>query len=166
MNESILAELKEFSDNYLEMGEFSDPTEKEMEFYQRSNTNFISAMYMPHDYQYLEVLKLVDKNDIVIDMGTGDFRLAILLSKRAKKVYALELNPELVSKALNIIKYNLPSNLIVICADWVKFPIPNDVNLIICLCNSPIMPESWHNYKRIVGLTNGIRILNKQDEKL
>jgi len=161
MSKKILANLKEFSDSYIERGEFYIPNDKELFFYQRSNTNFASAMYMPHDNQYLNVLKLVDKNDVIIDMGSGDFRFPILLTKKVKKVYALELNPELVSKVLGIIKYDLPSNLTIICADWFNFPIPNDVTTIICLCNSPEVPEEWYKYKTIIGTTQKLGYLIK-----
>jgi len=161
MSEKIILKLKEFSEQYIERAEYHLPTKSELNFYQKSNTNFTSAIYVPHDNQYSTVLNLVNKDDIVIDMGSGDFRFSIMLSKKVKKVYALELNPELVSKSLNIIKYHLPSNLTIICADWFNFPIPNDVNTIICLCNSPKIPIEWFKYKTIIATTEKIGVISK-----
>jgi len=161
MSEKLTSKLKKFSEQYIENAEFHLPNKLELDFYQRSNINFASAMYMPHENQYLKVLELVNKDDIVIDMGSGDFRFPIMLSGKVKKVYSLELNPELVSNTLNIIKYNLPSNLIIICTDWFNFPIPTDVNTITCLCNSPIIPIEWYNYKTIIATTKEIGYLTK-----
>ena len=163
MNENIIPKLRVFSEQYLKNAEYITPSKTELNYYQRSNINFASAMYIPHDNQYLDVLGMVNKNDVVIDMGSGDFRFPLILSKKVKKVYALELNPELVSKSLSIIKYNLPSNLIIICADWFNFPIPNDVNTITCLCNSPKIPEEWHKYKTIIATTQKIGFMIKND---
>ena len=161
MSEKIIPKLKKFSEQYLKNAEYLTPTRTELDFYQRSNINFVSAMYIPHDNQYSVILNLVNKKDTVIDMGSGDFRFPIMLSKKVKKVYALELNPELVSKSLDIIKYNLPSNLVIICTDWFNFPIPNDVNTIICLCNSPKIPKEWYKYKTIIGTTKKIGFLKR-----
>lgn len=158
---NIIAKLKAFSTQFWEEEELHEPTKAETEYYQRSNTTMISAMYIPHENQYSEVLALVEKDDVVIDMGSGDFRFPLLLSEKVKKVYALELNPELVSKALDIIGYHIPTNLIVICTDWFHFPIPYDVNVIICLCNSPKIPDFWYMYKLIVGTTQEIKMWGK-----
>jgi len=106
---------------------------------------------------------MIEKEDIVIDMGSGDFRFPIMLSKKAKKVYAIELNPELVYNALKIINYHLPKNLIIICGDWVNISIPKDVTIITCLCNGAIVPRGWNKYKIIFGLTSGIRIIEKEE---
>lgn len=134
-----------------------------MEFYQKKNTSFVSAIYYPHEDQYKQVLKLVKKKDVIIDMGSGDFRFPLMLSQKVKKVYAIELNPELVHNALKIINYHLPKNLIIICGDWVNISIPKDVTIITCLCNGAIIPEEWYKYKIIFGLTSGIKIIEKKE---
>lgn len=162
MSEQIISKLKEFSEQYIKNAEYLTPTKTELDFYQKSNTNFASAMYIPHNNQYSKVLEMVNKEDTVIDMGSGDFRFPIMLSRKVKKVYALELNPELLSKTLNIIKYHLPSNLTIICADWYNFPIPNNVNTITYLCNSPKIPEEWYKYKTIIGTTEKIGFLKNE----
>jgi len=108
-------------------------------------------MYMPHDELYDKILKKLTKDDIIIDMGSGDFRFPLLASQVVKKVYAIEFNPDLVSNALRIINYDLPDNLIIICADWFLIPIPSDITLITCLVNNPVIPEQWKKYKLILG---------------
>ena len=165
MNKDIISKLKKFSKKYLKNAEYLTPSKIELDYYQKSNTNFASAMYIPHDNQYLDILKMVNKDDVVIDMGSGDFRFPIMLSRKVKKVYSVELNPELVSKSLDIFKYNLHSNLIIICTDWFNFPIPSDVNVITCLCNSPKIPEEWHKYKTIIATTKKIEYLENTFKK-
>ena len=60
MSEKIISKLKEFSEQYLKNAEYLTPTKIELNFYQRSNTNFASAMYVPHDNQYLKILEMVN----------------------------------------------------------------------------------------------------------
>jgi protein-L-isoaspartate O-methyltransferase len=151
----IFRELEKFSKEYFEGSEFMPtPTEADIQFYtlRQKSFTYSSAMYLPHSFfQYEEVLQAVCKNDVVIDAGAGDFRLAYLMSKIVKKVYALEVNPELVKGALEIIGFNLPKNLIMICSDWTDFPIPADVNFIVCLCNAPVVPDYWKGHKIMLG---------------
>ena len=120
-------------------------------------------MFLPHEDQYNLILSMIKKEDIVIDMGSGDFRFPIMLSQKVKKVYAIELNPELVHNALKIINYHLPKNLIIMCGDWVNISIPKDVTIITCLCNGAIVPKEWNDYKIIFGLTSEIKIIEKKE---
>jgi tRNA G46 methylase TrmB len=69
------------------------------------------------DETYGLVLLHIQEHDTVLDIGAGDLRLALQVALRAKRVYAVEVNPLLVGMALEEIGLDLPRNLHVICAN-------------------------------------------------
>lgn len=158
----IIKELEKIERDFWDMADYYEPSEQELGFYKVRNCNFQSAMYISHKDQYSSILEKVNKEDIVFDAGAGDLRFPLMLSQKVKKVYAIDLSPTLISKALKIIGYYLPLNLIIICGDWCKFPIPKDVTIITCLVNNPIVPKEWHNYRVIFGSTSKIVEVNNE----
>lgn len=91
------------------------------------------ALFYSNESLYQDVLKEVSSDDIILDVGAGDLSLSLLLSKKAKEVYAVEVNPLIVNKALEGIGYNLPVNLYVICGNALKFEFPKNISLAILL---------------------------------
>ena len=82
---------------------------------------------------YDAVLQNIEKADIVLDIGAGDLRLALRLAQRAKKVYAVEVNPSVLGLALEAIGFVLPRNLMAICANALDYPFPDDVTVAVLL---------------------------------
>lgn len=111
----------------------------------------IEVWFCPETNNYPLILEAVNENDVVLDACAGDLRLSLLLSQICKKVYAVEINPNLVSSSLRIIGRNLPKNLIVTCADIQQFPLPKDVTLIVLLHihYSHTPPKDWSNHRVI-----------------
>jgi 16S rRNA (adenine1518-N6/adenine1519-N6)-dimethyltransferase len=70
----------------------------------------------------------INDNDVVLEIGSGDGRLTELLAKRAKRVYGLEIDPELA----DISKYKLSAfnNVEIINADALAIEWP-EVNKIV-----------------------------------
>lgn len=66
-----------------------------------------------------EALRLTG-NEIVLEVGAGSGYQAAVLSKLAKKVYAIEIIPELVSNARAVLESLGIDNVEVICADGRK----------------------------------------------
>lgn len=90
--------------------------------------------FSPYDHRaYSAVLDHVAPDDVVLDIGAGDLRLALRLAQRAQEVYAVEVNPLVVGRALEIIGLDLPRNLRVICANALDLPIPADVTVAVLL---------------------------------
>jgi len=90
--------------------------------------------FSPYDAQIYEaVLSHIDPEDTVLDLGAGDLRLALRMAGQAQKVYAVEVNPLLLSRALEIIGLDLPRNLHVICANALDVPAPPDVTAAVLL---------------------------------
>lgn len=109
-------------------------------------------LYVPHEGNYREMLSELSENDVLCDMGAGDLRFALIASVICEKVYAVEMSPKLISKSLALMDYDLPSNLIVVCADWRQIPVPEDVTIISCLVNisEDELPEEWkYNGRRV-----------------
>jgi SAM-dependent methyltransferase len=87
--------------------------------------------YDPETYQF--VLQHVGAQDIVLDIGAGDLRLALGLAPYVQRVYTLEVNPLLVAQALQAIGLDLPRNVHVICANALDVPIPPHVTVAVLL---------------------------------
>lgn len=90
--------------------------------------------YSPYDQEiYDAVLQNIEKDDIVLDIGAGDLRLALRLAQRARKVYAVEVNPLVLGPALETIGFALPRNLVAICANALDYPFPEDITVAVLL---------------------------------
>ncbi|HSO27881.1 MAG TPA: rRNA adenine N-6-methyltransferase family protein, partial [Anaerolineales bacterium] len=73
------------------------------------------------------VVRLIDKNDVVLDIGAGDLRLAVRLARIAKKVYALERQVDLLRLGRTLQKENWPANIILLPGDARRLVFPTDV---------------------------------------
>ncbi|MEM2996702.1 MAG: class I SAM-dependent methyltransferase, partial [Candidatus Bathyarchaeia archaeon] len=104
---------------------------------------------------YPFVLENLDPDDVVLDLGAGDLRLDILMAERVKKVYAVEVNPILLGRALQIIGYDLPRNLIVICANLFDVEIPKDATVVVILMRHCTRREEiFKRFKKLKIITN------------
>jgi len=90
--------------------------------------------FSPYDEEtYDHVLQNIGEHDIVIEIGAGDLRLALWLAERARRIYAVEVNPLLVGAALEAIGFGLPRNLLVICANALDISFPLDITVAVIL---------------------------------
>lgn len=90
--------------------------------------------FSPYDDQVYEVvLAHIDPEDVVLEIGAGDLRLALRLTEKAQRVTAVEVNPLILAHALDIVGLDLPRNLHVVCANALDFPILPDVTAAILL---------------------------------
>lgn len=126
--------------------------EGELDFYYDRIGDHRTVMYLSHKQQYDQMLSKIEKDDVVCDMGAGGLQFSLLASERCKKVYAVEMNPLILTIALRTIGWLLPRNLIAICADWRYFPIPEDTTKIVCMVNMPEyeIPAEWMDNGRAV----------------
>jgi len=104
---------------------------------------------------YSFVLENLDKNDIVFDLGSGDLRLSILMAERVKKVYAVEVNPILVGRALQVIGYDMPRNLIVTCGNLFDLEMPKDATVVVILMRHCTRQEEiFKKFKKVKIISN------------
>lgn len=89
-----------------------------------------------HPYEnetYQTVLQHVTAQDVVLEIGAGDLRLALLLAQRVRRVYAVEVNPRLLGWAMREIGDELPENLHVLCANALDVEVPPQVAVAVLL---------------------------------
>ena len=85
------------------------------------------ALYAPYDQPtYQAVLDQLRANDVILDIGAGDLRLARQMARIVRKVYAVEVDARVLEQA-EAARDPLPANLIPICADARKLDFPSDV---------------------------------------
>lgn len=91
------------------------------------------SLWAPYDEPtYQDVLSNVRPDDVVLDIGAGDLRLARRLAKRARLVYAIEVQEALIAPALTGMD-PVPDNLRVICGDARHLPFPEGITLGVLL---------------------------------
>jgi SAM-dependent methyltransferase len=90
--------------------------------------------FSPYDDEtYDAVLDHVAADDVVLEIGAGDLRLALRIAERAQRVHAVEVNPLVVGPALEMIGLRLPRNLHVTCANALDVPVPPGVSVAVLL---------------------------------
>ncbi|WP_176229556.1 rRNA adenine N-6-methyltransferase family protein [Candidatus Hakubella thermalkaliphila] len=136
--------------------------------------------YSPGDEgEYRFVLENIRNDDVVLDLGAGDLCLALRLAERARKVYAVEVNPLLMGVTLETIGFTLPANLIVICGNILDIPFPTDVSVAVLLmrhcqhlreyiaklkevgCRRLITNARWKSQVEVISLTESWRAFSQ-----
>lgn len=85
------------------------------------------AIYAPYDQPtYQAVLDQLGPKDVILDIGAGDLRLTRQMAQIARKVYAVEINPEVLNQAYDS-HHAVRGNLITIRADARALDFPSDV---------------------------------------
>lgn len=117
--------------------------------------------FCPEEFYYSKVMKLVNENDIIFDIGAGDLRFDLKLSQKVKKVYAIEINPLIIAEPLKIIGLSLPKNLVVIIGNGFEMPIPNDTTTILSLMikRKHQFTQEMKKYRIISAQHNGLRVI-------
>ena len=89
-------------------------------------------LWAPYDERsYLAVLASITPQDIVLEIGAGDLRLARRMAAIADRVYAIEIQKSILEKAGPATI--LPKNLGVIQGDACTIPFPRDITAAVLL---------------------------------
>jgi hypothetical protein len=103
-------------------------------FVERHDLRGWESWYSPYDDgTYGIVLEAIRADDVVLDLGAGDLRLALQMAGLARRVYAVEVNPLLLATVLGEIGLDLPRNVHVICANMLDVAVPPDVTAAVLL---------------------------------
>ncbi|MEW6230993.1 MAG: class I SAM-dependent methyltransferase [Chloroflexota bacterium] len=104
------------------------------EFAARHNLTDWEGWWSPYeedDYRF--VLDRVGPDDVVLDIGAGDLRLALRLAGKVRRVYAVEVNPLVLGQALAAVGHAMPRNLIAICANALDMNFPEGITAAVLL---------------------------------
>ncbi|MCU0489513.1 MAG: hypothetical protein MUE67_11250 [Anaerolineales bacterium] len=86
-------------------------------------------LWAPYDEStYQPVLAAIQPEDVVLEIGAGDLRLARRMAKLARRVEAIEIQADLFERLPDD-----PANLIVHSGDAQRLPFPKDVSLAVLL---------------------------------
>jgi len=90
-------------------------------------------LWSPYDAPtYQAVLEQLDPQDIVLEIGAGDLRLARKMALVTRKVYGMEINASVLNQGL-LTGPALPQNLIAIQADALSENFPPDITIGVLL---------------------------------
>ena len=85
-------------------------------------------LWSPYDEStYQSVLEHIQTEDVVLDIGAGDLRLSQNMAAIAQKIYAIEVNPQLLEGGA------WPDNLCVMIGDARQLKFPNGVTVGVLL---------------------------------
>ena len=100
----------------------------------QNETNSWELMWSPYDEDtYHQVLALVESDDIVLEIGAGDLRLARQIASLVNKVYCFEINEAILNSGWASYEIDRPKNLFPICGDALSLPFPSDVTTAVLL---------------------------------
>ena len=86
------------------------------------------AMWAPYDEAtYRAVLNQIAADDVILDIGAGDLRLARQAARVCRRVYAIEIQKELLELATRDEDNTSVDNLTVLHGDARHLPFPRDV---------------------------------------
>jgi len=150
--QEALNRIEEFYDDQLDNLDYSDVDEC-VEWQVLMGLEGWEVFFCPEVHNYKFVINNIRGHEIVFDACAGDLRLDLLLSQLCKKVYAVEINPKIIGKSIELIGYDMPPNLITICSDILKIPLPSDVTTIVLLHRHFIhkLPKEWWEKKIITN---------------
>lgn len=124
-------------------------------------------VYEPAEDTFLIAEKMkINKNDVVLDMGTGCGILAVLAAKITEKIVAVDINPHAIKYAKKNAEINLKKEKINFRKGNLFEPIKNNEHFSLILFNSPYLPsepkeeKSWIG-KAWAGGQNGRQVIDR-----
>lgn len=78
------------------------------------------------------IKKIVMDNNVVADLGAGVGIQSLIASKKAKKVYSVEIEPRVFNRGIEIVRENKALNIEYIRGDARVIDLPEKVDVIIC----------------------------------
>lgn len=89
------------------------------------------APYDPPTYQ--AVLNQLRPSDVILEIGAGDLRLARQMAQISRRVYAIEIQPALITGGILSQPETLPENLFPVIGDACLFPFPGEITTAVLL---------------------------------
>lgn len=117
------------------------------------------VFFVPEDMYYDPCLEKLSEDDVVFDVGAGDMRFDLIMAEKVRKVYAVEINPTIIARALRIIGYDMPTNMIAVCGNAFEMELPGDVTAVTCLMihRQHEFPRRWKRCRIIYATHDGVK---------
>lgn len=162
--EEIIKRLDRSFRRMLKKANYSDHKEC-MSFQHEHGMKGWEIFYVPEEMFYDACLEKLSRDDVVFDVGAGDMRFDLIMSEKVRKVYAVEINPKITARALNIIRYGMPTNMIAICGNAFEMELPRDVTVVTCLMihRQHEFPEQWKRCRIIYAMHDGVKECGKEE---
>ncbi|HLO32961.1 MAG TPA: hypothetical protein VK249_27700 [Anaerolineales bacterium] len=108
------------------------------------------ALYAPYDQPtYQTVLELLKPEDVVVDIGAGDLRFSRQMARITRKVYAVEMNVEVLQRGLAG-HDPLADNLLPICADARMLDFPPETTVgVLLMRHCTHFRSYWEKLRRV-----------------
>lgn len=133
-------------------------------------------MWAPYDEEtYQEVLAHIGPDDVVLDIGAGDLRLARRMAAQCRKVYAIEIQEALLNRSIEEKKSRSSDNLVVILGDALELPFPTGITVGVLLMRHCTHFQTYAEKLRGTGaerlITNarwrmGVEVVNLAAERI
>lgn len=98
----------------------------------------------------------IKENDVILDMGCGSGEISIELSEKCKKIYAVDISPQMIDLCKNKISKNGINNITPICAGLLTYQ--HNAELVDAVISNVVMhhlPDFW----KMIALKNIYNIL-------
>ncbi len=107
------------------------------------------SAWAPYDEPtYADALALIRPDDVALDIGAGDLRLARRMAARCRRVFALERQAAVLAEGEPA---TLPANLTAVCADALTWPLPAGITVAVLLMRHCTHIEAYAERLRRAG---------------
>ena len=133
-------------------------------------------MWAPYDDQtYSLVLEEIQPDDIVLEIGAGDLRLACRISAKAHQVLAIEIKEDILTVGLKKRNFQVPSNLKIQVGDARLIEFPGNITTAVLLMRHCTHFTHYTKKLRQAGCTRlitnarwgmGVEVVNLLDKRI
>lgn len=134
------------------------------------------AMWAPYDEDtYQAVLARITPEDIVLEIGAGDLRLARRMAAQCRHVIAIEIQEDLITNAINHGGTQFYDHLSVICGDARQIQFPTDVTVGVLLMRHCTQFKKYAEKLKLAGakrlITNarwgmGVEVVDLSEKRI
>ena len=109
-------------------------------------TGLLGAPYIPSSAKDIDIaftkLYSLSKNDLLVDLGSGDGKVLRSAEEKGARVIGVEINPILV--LFSKLKYSGVKNICIYCSDMYKFKLPKETTVVYVYGNAHVVKRIYN----------------------